>query len=494
MQTPTTRYYQKLKEIKLLGNVANLLEWDQQNQMPPRATKARADKLALINTLRHERFTNTEFTNILNALVEIKDTLSPIDKRSVEFTKRQHDKKIKLPSSFVEEFSRATSHAHTSWVEAKQKEDFSLFEKDLQTIIDLSKKYADYIDSTKPAYDVLVDDYEEGMTSRDLDHIFNILLSELPPLLKQIKKKERKKALEGRLFDKNKTRVYIEELVKQIGFDFERGTMGDVHHPFALPISQHDIRINMKYPPHDIGYSIMSGIHELGHGLYEQNIHEKYHHTHLHEGVSLGIHESQSRLLENIIGRSPAFWTFALPMLQKHLPDEMAHIQLDDVVHDLNLVEPSFIRTEADEITYNIHILLRYQLETDLLNNKLKVKDLPEAWNEKMKELLGISPKKPSLGVLQDVHWSMGALGYFPTYTLGNLNAAQLWHRFEKDRPDWEKRVEQGDFSPYFTWFKENIWQHGSFYTPQDLMQQVTGEHTNPEYLIMYLKTKYRDI
>jgi carboxypeptidase Taq len=491
---PTTlidQYYHKIQEMKLLTSVANLLEWDQQNQMPPKATKARADKLALINKLHHERMIDKEFARILNNVYEQRDTLSDIDRRSVEFTKRQYDKKAKLPTAFVEKFSRATSHGHTSWVEAKEKEDFSLFQKDLQTILDLSKQYADYIDNSKPVYDVLTDDYEEGITSRDLDGIFNTLVKELPPLLKQMKKKQKKNALEGRRFDKIKTRAYIEKLVEQIGFDFTRGTMGDVPHPFETSITEHDIRINMKYPPDDIGYSIMSGIHELGHGLYEQNVHEDYHQTDLRNGVSQGIHESQSRLLENIIGRSEAFWTYALPLLQEHLPDEMGHVTVDDIVHDLNLVEPSFIRTEADEVTYNIHILLRYQLETDLLNNKLKVRDLPEAWNAKMKELLDIEPEKPSLGVLQDAHWSMGAVGYFPTYTLGNLNGAQLWKRFEKDHPKWEKKIAQGDFSEYFNWFKENIWQHGSFYQPQELMKRVTGEETNPDYFVAYVKEKY---
>lgn len=485
------QYYTNLKEIKLLSSIANLLDWDQQAYMPAKATTTRADKLALIQRLHHERFTDAKFATILHQLTDKQDTLSARNRRSVEVTKRQYDKKAKLPPAFVEDFSRATSIGHAAWVEAKEKEDFLLFEKNLQTILDLTKQYAAYIDDTKHPYDVLADDYEEGITTQDLDRIFSILQERIPPLLATIPRKQSKQTLTGKAFDKNKTRQFLADLVAQIGFDFARGAMGEVPHPFETTITEHDIRINMKYPPQDIGYSIMSGIHELGHGLYEQNVHPDYHSTDLQQGVSLGIHESQSRLLENIIGRSEAFWIFALPLLKKHMPTELAGIEPRDVVHDLTIVEPSFIRTEADEITYNMHILLRYQLETALLEGKLKISDLPEAWNEKMQNLLGITPTYPSVGVLQDVHWSMGALGYFPTYTLGNLNAAQLWHTFEQKHPNWEKSVAQGDFSPYRSWFSDAIWQHGAFYKPQDLMQRITGEQTNPEYFLTYVKNKY---
>jgi len=490
MQKQLKEYKKTLMELKRLEGISALLEWDQENQMPAKSIKSRSETSALIAKITHEKSTNKQFGDLINELYENSDKLDPVEKRSIEVTKKNYDKVVKLPTEFVEEFSKLRSLAQSAWVEAKAKENYLHFEPYLKKIIKFSRDYARYIDKKKPIYDVLLDDYEEGMTTTKLQEVFSDLKIELIELLSKIPTKENKKSLSSQVFDKDITRKFLLEMTKQIGFDYERGALGEVHHPFETSITEDDIRINVSYPEKYLAYSITAAIHEAGHGLYEQNVDKKYHETALGHGVSLGIHESQSRLLENMIGRSEAFWKFFLPKLKKYYPS-LDKIKVEDVVGDLNRVTSSFIRTEADEVTYNMHIILRFELELLLLDEELSTKDLPEEWDKMMHELLGIKPKKISKGVLQDVHWSIGAVGYFPTYALGNLNAGQLWNKFISENKKWESEVAKGDFTSYFNWFKENIWRHGGYYKPRDLMIKATGEDLNAKYFVEYLNKKY---
>lgn len=490
MQKIIKKYKEKLSEIKKLESIAALLEWDQENQMPPKSILERSEASALIYKLIHEKITDKNFCDLINELHANIEELDPVEKRSIEVLKKNLDKSTKIPTKFVEEFSKLKSLSQSAWVEAKTKEDYSIFKPYLKDMVRMSKEYSTYIDSTKPTYDVLLDDYEEGMTTQKLQEVFTDLRIELVKILNKIPKKVDNRSLSSQKFDKDRTRKFLSEMTKQIGFDYERGMMGEVHHPFETTLTVNDVRINVSYPEDNIGYSITSAIHEEGHGLYEQNIDQKYHDTSLSNGVSLGIHESQSRLLENMIARSESFWIYFLPVLKRYYPT-LNNLKVAEVVNDLNLVKPSFIRTEADEVTYNLHIILRFELELMLLSEELSVDDLPEAWNKKMKELLGVVPKKISQGCLQDIHWSMGSLGYFPTYALGNLNAGQLWNKFTLENKNWSKEIEKGNFSSYFKWFKDKVWEHGSFYKPHEVMKNATGEDLNAKYFVNYLQNKY---
>jgi carboxypeptidase Taq len=490
MKDKLQKYYKTLAELKSLEGISNLLEWDQEAVMPQSSVEARADKVAIIGKLMHEKSVELDHVNLVNELSDNRDQLDPIDQRSVEVTKTELEKETKLPTEFVEEFSKNKSLSQQAWYEAKMKEDFSIFLPYLEKMFEYTKQYANYVDPTKPIYDVLLDGYEEGMTTENLKVIFSDLKNNLKEILPQIKTQPSNEVFQNKDFKKHITKELIEELTAKVGFDYSRGVLGEVHHPFETKISTNDTRINTRYSELELQTSITGAIHELGHGLYEQNIDPKYAHTSLDQGVSLGIHESQSRMLENMVGRGKAFCTYAKEVLQKYYPI-YKDVSVDSLVNDLNIVKPSFIRIEADEVTYNMHIILRFETELDLLNGKLEVKDLPEYWNAKMKDLLGIVPTKVSEGCLQDVHWSMALIGYFPTYTLGNLNAGQLWNSFTTKNPNYEKEFSQGNFSSYFNYFKTNVWTHGTFHKPAELIKQVTGEELNSKYFVEYLRKKY---
>lgn len=491
MNTKIEKYYSLLKEQKLIKGSSGLLSWDQEAVMPEKNVEFRADQISYLNTLLHSKRTSTEFINLVEDLSGKVDNLDPIDKRSVENTKRDIDKVKKLSQNFVETFSKAKSVAQSAWRKAKEGNDFSLFKPHLQTIIDLTKQYAELINPNKPTYDVLLDDFEEDLTTEEVSNIFTPLKDELITLLANVKQDEDHPNIFKNIdFNADKAEHVVRELVSKIGFDFTSGALGRVHHPFETSLSPYDIRINQSYYHKDLAQTLTGAIHELGHGLYEQNIDEKYFKTSLNQGVSLGVHESQSRLLENMIGRSKAFWDYFKPLIHTYFP-KAKDISTEEIIHQLTFVQPSFIRIEADEVTYNLHIILRFEIEQEMLKPDFNIDDLPEIWNAKMQDFLGIIPPEISKGCLQDVHWSLGAIGYFPTYSLGNLIAGQLWNVFTKQNPDYNSNISSGDFSFYFNWFKENIWQHGSFYKAKDLIKHVTGEELDSKYLVAYLKDKY---
>ncbi len=487
------KYKSFLHELQIIRGVEALLSWDQETKMPTKNTMFRAEQESYISSLAHKKYTSKEFVRIVNELFDQKDSLEAIWKRSVEFTKRNLDKHIKLPIEFVEEFSKTTSLAHEAWLHAKKTEDFEKFKPLLQRIIDLTIQKADYIDNSKSIYDVLLDDYEEGMTTQKLDKVFDQLKMDLVEIIKKSKRSQIAGAHNHIVFEEHKVEEFIITIIEKIGFDLSKGAVGRVHHPFETSLSPNDVRINMSYYHKNFLYTVTGAIHELGHGLYEQNVDEKYHSTDLAQGVSLGIHESQSRLLENMIGRSSAFWKYALQELDKFLQiknttTEKLH---EKILNDLNRVEPSLIRIEADEVTYNLHIILRYEVEQALLNKTIILDELPELWNSKMHELLGIKPQKISQGCLQDVHWSLGSFGYFPTYSLGNIIAGQLWNKFTESNSNVYSQIALGNFSQYYNWFKDKIWQHGSYYNPSELLMKVTGQEMDSNYLVTYLKEKY---
>jgi|SRR5579859_284735 len=489
------KYYEKLTVLRAFESAQSILSWDRETYIPKGAAVDRGETMSVLAGFTHELFTDKKFVQVVDGLLEHRDELSPLEKRSLHLVKRDLDKSTKLPKEFVEETQTVMNAGHTAWLEAKAKDDFEIFRPLLAKVVENRRQYAEYLQPNKNPYDVNLDDYEEGLTSAKLEPLFSQLkygIGEiLPEILQlQLKKAAVKNPLDTFQADPHALQKFIHEMLEQIGFDWSRGAMGSVEHPFEISISANDIRLNTHYETTHHSYTLTGMIHELGHGLYEQNIDPQYVKPGLGHGVTLGIHESQSRLLENMIGRSTSFWKYFFPKLQNHFP-QLKSAQVEDVVTALNRVSQSLIRTEADEVTYNLHIILRFELEKELIHGRLAVKDLPEVWRAKMKELLGVEPKTNREGVLQDVHWSWGNFGYFPTYTLGNLNAAQLWHTFVETHPKWSESIENGDFHPYFKWFKEHVWQYGAFYEPDVLIQKATAKTTSADYLLRYLKEKY---
>ena len=486
------RFQEKMNVMRAFGTAQALLSWDRETHMPTGASADRAQAVGTLAGFAHELFTDKKFVHDVEFLFERRTELEPEWQRSLTIVHRELQKSLKLSKKFVEETNQLVNHAQAAWLEAKQQNSFSPFQPFLEKIVDNRQQYAAFLQPETPAYDVLLDEYEEGMTTAFLEPMFRDLRKGLKKILPAIMDRQHavSNPLDGQKLHPHKLETFLREMASIIGFDWQRGGFGVVEHPFMINISANDFRVNTRFEKTHNSFTITGMIHELGHGIYEQQVDHKYQTFFLDSGVSLGIHESQSRFLENVIGRSPEFWSFFLPRLQKVFP-QLKSITVTQVVDALNHVRPSLIRTESDEVTYNVHILLRFELEKALMTNEIAVRDLPDAWRSKMKELLGVEPTTDRDGVLQDVHWAWANFGYFPTYTLGNLNAAQLLKKFSSDHPTWRSEIAEGNFTTYQTWFREHIWQHGSRYKPEELMLKATGEKTNATYFLKYLRDKY---
>ena len=396
----------------------------------------------------------------------------------------------------VEEIARQTSLGMETWVQARANSDFALFRNSLQTIIGLQRELAGCLGYQERPYDALLDQYEPGMKSSDLDGLFSKLKTELVPMLERISQ-NLGRVDDGMLhqhFPAQKQLVFGLELAKKMGFDLNRGRQDQSVHPFCTSFSVHDVRITTRLDETFLPPALFGTLHECGHALYEQGVSPKLERTLLSGGTSLGIHESQSRLWENLVGRSRAFWKFAYPGLQTMFSEEFGECSLESFYRAINRVEPSLIRVEADEVTYNLHIMLRYELEVGLLEETLRAKDLPEAWNSKMRSYLGIVPSSDAMGVLQDVHWSHGLIGYFPTYTLGNLASVQFYNQAKKAIPTLSTEIERGEFSNLLDWLRTHIHRPGRKFLPDELVKQVTGRTLSAEPFIAYLNTKYSEI
>jgi carboxypeptidase Taq len=481
--------YDQLQYMAKYGSAVAVLDWDEQTYMPPASHEFRGEVKALITTDLHKRFTSDSFVNLVKELHEPKnyDELSADQKVVVRETWRDLEKALKIPSQFVEEFSMLTTKAFAAWVSARQKSDFKIFEPLLQKIVEMKKKEADLVGYRDSPYDALLDDFEPEMTSKKLDALFVPLAVDLTKLIKEVASKPQP-SLPKTTYPIEQQKKLNEEVAKIIGYNLQAGRIDQSAHPFTTGFHPTDVRITTRYDEHDFYVSLGSVIHEVGHAMYEQGLPAKEYGTPLGESVSLGIHESQSRIWENQVGRSMEFCEFLLPLLKKHFND--IKYSATELHAWLNRVQPSFIRVESDETTYNLHIILRYEIERDLIAGKLKVADLPEAWNGKMKQYLGVDVPDDANGVLQDVHWSYGSIGYFPTYSLGNVYAAQLFHKAKADIPSLQAGFAKGQFSPFLKWLRKNIHQEGGRYYPEELIEKVTGEGLNSKYLVDYLAGK----
>ncbi len=487
-----------LGEIFDLNAAAAVLGWDQQTYMPPGGAEARAQQLSTLSRLSHDRFTSDELGAALQAAQAEVAGLSPDTDEAaiVRRTTRDFNKQRRVPSEWVAEFSLEAGRAHPIWEKARAEADFPHFKPALETIVRLKREYAEFFQPYEHIYDPLIDDFEPGMPTRQVKEVFDILRPQQVELVRATKESGRpvSDAPVRQPFEVETQRQFGVEVIKKLGYDFNRGRLDKAVHPFTTSFSLDDIRITTRYDPNFLNDALFSTIHECGHALYEQGISSSLERTPLASGTSMAVHESQSRMWENFIGRSRAFWVAFYPRLQELFPGPLGKVKLADFYRAINKVEPSFIRVDADEATYNLHIMLRFELEIELMSGTLAVQDLPEAWNGRMRDYLGITPPDDAKGVLQDVHWSFGGFGYFPTYALGNLVAAQLWEKIVQDIPDLDRQIERAEFGALLAWLREKIHRHGAKFEPMDLLKRVTGRALTPEPYVRYLKAKFSQI
>lgn len=486
-----------LGEVTDLNGIVELLGWDQQTYMPPGASEARGQQLATLGKIAHQKATSQELGKLLESL---KAELSGADADSDEaallrVAARDYDKAVRVPADFVAEQAVVTANAFAAWREARSKSDFAVFRPHLEKVLDLAKRYVSFFPPAEHPYDVLLDNYEPGMKTADVQAIFTPLRPRQVEVIKAITARPQvNDKFLHRKFDEQKVWAFSADITRTIGYDWNRGRMDRAPHPFESAFNVDDVRITNRFEPDNPLETIFSAMHEAGHAMYEQGIERSYERTSLARGASLGVHESQSRMWENLVGRSMAFWEFMYPRLKRTFPSQLDGIGVRNFYRAINKVQPSLIRTAADEATYNLHIMLRLEMEIGMVEGKIPVKDLPELWNTKMREYLGVTPPNDAKGVLQDVHWSSGLMGYFSTYALGNLISAQVWEKINRDLPDLDAQFRRGRFDGFLTWLRENLHRHGRKYDPQDLVQRVTGSKISPEPYIRYLRAKYTDI
>ncbi len=491
---PIERVLEISRELATLRDVNACLGWDQETAMPPGGAEPRANGLAMIQGLHHERLVSKELGDLLEQLWAKKDSLSEENQANVRELRRHHLKAAKLPSDLVTELARTTSLAHHAWMDARKKSDFASFAPWLEKIFKLKRQEAEAIGYEKDPYDALIDAFEPSMTVAQLNPMFEQLRADLVPIVSAIAKADRRpdESLLSRRVPVDRQREFSFQVAQDMGFDTRNGILAVSVHPFCSTLGgPSDVRMTTRYQEDEPLSSFTGVMHETGHALYEQGLLVKNAGTPMGNSASLGIHESQSRSWENMVGRGMPFWKHYYPKLKKAWAPVYDDAKLDDFFFAVNLVKPTFIRVEADEVTYNLHIMVRYEIERDLFAGKLSVNDLPKVWNAKMQQYLGITPANDAEGVLQDVHWSAGLIGYFATYTLGNLYGAQLYDAARRAIPDLDERIERGDLKTLREWQRTNIHQHGSRWEPAELVKHVTGKTPDSALYIKYLNEKF---
>jgi len=481
----------KLKTAHLLSSIGELLGWDEQVNLPADSADQRAAQRATLAGVQHTASTDPRIGELLALLEKNLAQLTNDQRVVIQWTRRDYDRATKLPADFVREKAEQGSRGYHAWKEAREKADFSIYAPVLQKNLELAQREAAYLGFGDKPYDYMIDRHDPGMTAATTEVLFDELKKELVPLVRQITTspvKAKTDLLRG--FSVDEQALFLREVTEKIGFDYRRGRIDKSLHPFCSGTGA-DVRMTTRFDPENPLDSLYSSIHETGHGLYEQGLRADQHHTALGQAVGMGVHESQSRLWENQVARSRGFWRFFEPKLRDRFPAQLRDVASDDLYLAINAVAPTLIRVDADEVTYNLHIVLRFELEKKLFAGTLAVADLPAAWNTASRELLGLEPANDREGVLQDVHWSDGAFGYFPSYCIGNMMAAQLWYHVLTLRPQLEEDFARGDFSWLLTWLHENIHEQGKRFDTLALVQRTTGGSLSPKPLIRYLKERY---
>jgi len=479
------------RKIHRLAAVQATLEWDQETNLPPSAVEERSEQLALIEGLIHELQTSPYLGPLTADLAET--TLpSDEDRALVRLHRREYDRASRLPRDLVERQARVVGVAQPAWALARRENDFDAFAPHLAKLVALARERADLLGWQDHPYDALLEEYEPGTTSAEVKAVFDGLETGVAELVKTIAARPQvRNDFLSCAYPRGVQERLGRQIATDIGFDWNAGRLDVTTHPFCTTLGPRDVRITTRYDENFFNMALYGIIHETGHALYEQGIDPRLGVSILGSGTSLGIHESQSRFWENFIGRSRPFIDHYFPVFQQAYPESLSDVDAEAFYKGVNLVEPSFIRVEADEVTYSLHIILRFRLELALLDGSLKVGDVPDAWNQLFTKLFGIRPANDAQGCLQDVHWAMGGLGYFPTYTLGNLYAAQFFDTLKQALPDWETLVGRGEFAPLLRWLRTNIHRHGRVLPAGELCRRVTGQPLDPSHFLRYLNEKY---
>ncbi|MCZ8521453.1 MULTISPECIES: carboxypeptidase M32 [Paenibacillus] len=492
------RFQQYLKKMKSYEEAIGLIYWDMRTGAPK---KGIANRSEVVGDLSAELF-KMSVSDEMGAFLahfgspEGQEGLSDTDKRIVWECQREYDRSKKIPPDKFQAYVVLTSQAESAWEGAKHSSDWESFQPYLEKIVQMKLEFVELWGYEGHKYNTLLDMYEPGMTVEKLDEVFGALRKQVVPLLAEIQKSSHAPdtSFLKQTFDKEKQKKFSLYILQQMGYDFEAGRLDETVHPFATGLNPGDVRITTRYLTGDVNSALFGTIHEGGHALYEQNISADLLGTPLCTGTSMGIHESQSRFWENVIGRSRPFWTRYFGEVQKTYPGQFDDVTAEAFYRATNEVLPSLIRIEADELTYNLHIMVRYEIEKALISGEAQVADLPQLWNEKYREYLGVEPANNGEGVLQDVHWSGGEFGYFPSYALGNMYAAQFDRALRQELGDVDALVREGNLLPIKAWLTEKIYKYGKSRTPNELVLAVTGEELNPQYLVDYLREKYTDI
>lgn len=492
------QFLDHVKKMSSYNEAIGLIYWDLRTGAPKNGVEQRSEVLGVLSSEVFELSTSKEMEEYLQVLStpESLEQISEITRRSVEECKKDFERNKKIPADEYREYVILQSKAESVWETAKQNADFSLFQPYLEKLVEFNKKFISYWGYEGNKYNTLLDDYEPGVTVEVLDKVFGQLREKIVPLVSAIAESKQKPKTDFlfQSFPKEQQREFSLAVLKELGYNLDSGRLDETVHPFATGLNPGDVRVTTKYDENDFRSAVFGTIHECGHALYEQNISNELVGTPLCGGTSMGIHESQSLFYENFVGRNKHFWTKNYELFKMYANGQFNDVSLEDFYRAINESKPSLIRIEADELTYPLHIMVRYEIEKGLFNDEIEVKDLPEIWNNKMEEYLGIRPENDAEGVLQDVHWSGGSFGYFPSYALGYMYAAQMKEAMIKDLPDFDELLENGNLVAVREWLTDKVHRHGRMKRPLEILQDVTGEGLNAEYLIRYLEKKYGEI
>ncbi len=485
----------RLQEVSAINSAAAVLNWDMSTYMPEGGAPARGRSMAVLQTIAHEKFTDKAIGNLLDDLQAYGESLpyDDDDAALLRVTRRDYERAVRVPSAELGAFIEHSTHLYNLWTQARPENDFEKVREPLEKTLDFSRAYANYFPGYDHIADPLIDMSDYGMKAASVRAVFAELREKLVPIVKAITTQEpADDSAIRQFFPEQKQWDYGLKIAGDYGYDFKRGRQDKTHHPFMTSFSIGDVRITTRFREDDLGDGLFSTLHETGHALYEQGINPAYEGLPLADGTSAGVHESQSRMWENIVGRSRGFWEHYYPSLQAQFPEQLGNVSLDSFYRAINKVTPSLIRTDADEVTYNLHVMIRFDLELQLLEGTLNVRDLPEAWDARYESDLGIRAPEIKNGVLQDVHWFGGFIGgSFQGYTLGNLLSAQFYQAALKAHPEIPSQIAQGQFGTLHTWLKTNIYQYGSKYTTNELLERIVGTELQTQPLIDYLREKY---
>lgn len=498
MESKLQKLKERLAEINDLRRALAVLSWDQMTFMPPGGAEARGRQMATLERLAHEKFISPELGKLLDELQPMLEELPPDSETAalIRVTTRDYQKAVKIPPSFAARFAAHTANTYDAWVKARQERNFKIVEPLLEKTLEFSRELANFYPGFQHIADPLIDQLDEGMTVAIIRPLFQKLRSELAPLVQKITSQPGPddSCLRGHFPEAEQLKFGL-EVAKSLGYDFQRGRQDKSPHPFTTSFAINDVRITTRVREDFLAEALFSTIHETGHALYEQGINPDFDGTPLADGASMSLHESQSRLWENIVGRSRNFWEYFYPRLQAYFPQQLQGVSLDTFYRAINKVERSLIRTDADEVTYNLHVMLRFELELELLEGNLAVEDLAEAWNERYRRDLGITPPDEAVGVLQDMHWYSGTIGgYFQSYTLGNILSAQIFEAALQANPEIPAEIAAGNFGNLHGWLKNKIYRYGRQYSAAEIIKSATGKDLEIGPYLKYLKTKYGEL